>query len=159
MNYKQKLTDLLCTVPEIKEDIVKKEFTISVKRKNKWNWATDYYNNLRILECKTKEEALWICISGIKNTKEYKDYHFNFEVILENEKDLEERMLRMYCKNKQYNFDGEWFIEYDTQWFDDWKYFGSYEYIRLEWLDNTKPFSQQEDSVYQKIYEFLEANK
>lgn len=139
--------EILKTVPEIKEDLKNNDYVISTTwNKNLWIKGTNIFNSVRILECQTKEEALWICISDVKKEEEYKDHNFNFEVIIENVKDVEERHLRMFLeKDKQrwkcYTIMNWWILE-----LNEWT---------ITQLDNSKSYMDQSSEFFKKLNDWI----
>ena len=139
--YKEKLIELLKTVPEIKEDLERKIFWTDV-RYRVWPWHTIVSQliskNLKTNEYLVKHEYNYFHPRRIKENQ-----------IIDFIWQLEERHLRMYCENKWYAFAiwGQWKLIWNRN--EEWSY------TELQ-LDNTKSFDNQTEEVYWNILEFLE---
>ena len=142
MTYKEKLINLLKTIPSVKEDLEELRFWCVLESKISWKiitycWETDEYKDKYIM-------ALWkYNIVSKKLLSRYK--------IIWNP--LEERHLRMYCDKK--------WISLIINRFSQLSYLDNSDnlYKKICTLDNTESFDQQTEEVYEKIVEFLETNK
>ena len=136
---KQKLIELLKTVPEIKKDIEELKWCCEVEYvwafKQYWSWI---YYLVEIVWCWAELYRPWEMSFTVPEE--------DFEVIWN---PLEERHLRVYCtylnKWTYIWIDSNWVYTLEA-WFDKF----------IVELDNTKSFNDQTDEVYGKIVEFLE---
>lgn len=144
MTYKNKLIDLLKWDSQVKEQMEKLEFWCNISRWNNkdaiWWFIWDWFFFL--------EE--WEVYFGKQSTT-----HIPLERIFIIWLPLQERFIRMYCSNKMYGceFDSNHiisiyreFLLYDGTWdgFDKKIMYNSF-----------ADFDNQEDKVYQQIYEAL----
>jgi hypothetical protein len=133
-----KLREILCKVPEIKEDLMELKFWSLVVLKNYfWEkkinlWIDAFYTEFKVC-----------CIDSMFTRDDVQKIIWN---------PVQERHLRMYFKEQFWgwyrftpyiNMDG-WFYIWDNFFTDS---------------DNTKDLQDQEDSVIQSIVDFLESNK
>ena len=143
---KQKLIELLKTVPEIKEDLDRKEYVTTLLSKN-WIHTHLETQTFMLWECNSKEEAIWKHIKSLRDNDKYKDYTILIELCIDNDNDIQEYHLRMYCKNKWYPFaiwnTGKIIWSKNKEW--------SYAEIQLE----NKSFDNQGEEVYEEIFNFL----
>ena len=140
--YKEKLIDLLKSDEQVKEAMEKLEF-----------WCKIYFNDIvphnRIItynEANKKFSLDWLI------PKILFDYEINPRVCKIIWLPLSERFIRMYCLNNKIELSiyWTWYTTFKKRW----------KPISTIIIDNTKDFDQQDDEVYQKIYEaLLELNK
>lgn len=137
-SYKQKLIDLLKSDAKVKEAMEKLEFGCRVK--NDWE--------VYVLDNYTYIVTSWYITEPWYNIFIYSISIWKICDLTEAEiiwLPLSERFIRMYCENK-------WiYICITTSWFICWVDIDK-PYCKL---DNTKDFDNQDDLVYQKIYEAL----
>lgn len=173
MTYKQKLTDLLKTIPEIKEDIM--EFRTWFKLDVYEYWPSGlqeyWYDDWQLW---WEEYILWkddifysnedwyeIHLSFIEDLISWKETLEKSESIKDIEiiwNPLEERHLRMYCESKWKNIlihtNEFWTGLYISQNDDYWRPVVNMDSFICN-LDNEEPFSEQTEKVYEDIYNFL----
>ena len=104
----------------------------------------NYYEQLQEILC--TDESI---------EKQLRPYLFKNEIDTSMVNDIEERHLRMYCENLNWDYLKQR-MDWDFEWIPQWKWEVN---DRIFWLDNTKPFHQQTEEVYKSIVEFLEDNK
>jgi len=132
MKYKEKLIELLKTVPKIKEDLEEIKWWVWLKEKS---WLI--YQNLWA-------NKLFMPWHSIVNTT--KEDILSMQVIPE----LEERHLRMYLNEKlSENY-------YITAWWKFWYIWYYNEKLKEIQLDNTKNFNEQSEDVYEKLFNYLD---
>lgn len=134
MTYKQQLTELFCTVPEIDKQI--KELKIGTKVILK-----DYF---------WEKILLWSSLINIMVDEPFNikiDKYNWLEEIIWNP--IEYHHLMMYCRNNNilYSFNNK-------QWFDIIELKNENDLIDIP-LDNTKLFNEQSEEVYENIFNFL----
>ena len=147
MNYYEQLQEILCTDESIKADIMELRFWTKIKYEEQWVIKTRIvlfvhkYSDFLIVEpwynYRTPKKILRRIVSNIIWNP------------------LEERHLRMYCENLNWDYLKQR-MDWDFEWIPQWEWEVN---DRLFWLDNTKPFHQQTEEVYKSIVEFLEDNK
>lgn len=141
--YKEKLIELLKTCDEVKEAMDKLEFWCKVIPINIPYWKND---NFRIIHCR------WDCYRIVY--RRYFEWWHCEDFIDSNIKEiiwlpLQERFIKMYCENtKKIRID--FFQEYVLV-----SNVFTKEKSQLIELDNTKDFDNQDDIVYQKLYEAI----
>ena len=130
MNYKQRLTGLLCEVEEIKEDVM--ELRVGCEFiDEEWDECLilDGSVDIKNLVYSTWCWDCWAC--------------YSIKEILWNP--IEERHLRMYCE------ENDIFLSIDSDW-SFWTLKHNHN-IYLWKLHYNKPFSEQTEEVYEKILE------
>jgi len=136
--YKDKLIEILKTNPEVKKDMEELKFGCVIQ-------CNDYRKTIyKIIDDENCIELNkdWYSEDITKHNKiDVFDNNSGFKIIWT----LQERHLRMYCNSK-------WLFFCMWNWF----------FIREWWIDrkickidNTKDFDQQENEVYEAIYNFL----
>ena len=136
MNNKQliqELRDILCTVQEIKEDLMELRFWTHISWRDKksmlWN-----------------DDTVWIVYPLSVFTKNWVNVKkSNIDEIIWNP--IQERHLRMYFFEKNMNI----MIDHEWELFNSMKNTGIF-------LDNTKDLQDQDTKVLQSIVDFLKAN-
>lgn len=161
--YKQKLKELLCTLPEIKEQIMELKLGTRILLDcSDLEWCKPEKVECEFLFMKTmglvrtyvlfKDYTFPLIEQNVRGVVDFTDW-WEFNIIWN---PLEERFLRMYLEEKWINFiiatNGN-----STIYNQDWLI----KDVKQTWItfDNTKPFSNQTEKVYQEIYEFLINNK
>lgn len=129
MTYLEKLTDLVCQEKNIEKDLNQKEYYVSITSKN-----NDRLNNqifaYDFWMCNSEQEAIWLSIEKIRKQKENKYNQILIELC--------------YIKDKE--------IEYHhVSWYGDIKKID----INVDFIDSTKPLSQQSEEVLKNIFEAL----
>ena len=144
---KQKLIDLLKTVPEIKKDLEELKFGCRVRQvyNEKRSYKNTYIHLKEDTYCQEDEYDQW-------------DFYDKFEDRDLRDEDIiwhpiEERHLRMYCESKYILLLIAWNWSFCRADHEGW-----YENLWFK-LDNTKSFNDQTEEVYTDIVEFLESNK
>jgi hypothetical protein len=134
--YKEKLIELLKTVPKIKQDLEELRFWTIIKYNTKFKWK-DTRNYFRY-----KWEWEW---DNENYLPPYKMINNQAFIIIWNE--LEERHLRMYCESKNIKYIQyvSWLIELKIRW----------EIHKSISMDNSKSFSNQSEDFYEKLYNYL----
>lgn len=137
MTYKDKLIDLLKSDDETRDAIEKLEFGCKIKIQKyiyNPNWV---------------REIIVTLIDRVTNTYRWEKWFFckEWEYLFNQLKEiiwlpLSERFIRMYCRNK-------WLL---TMYKSELQF--NYTNISVE-LDDTRDFDNQDDTIYQKIYEAL----
>lgn len=135
MTYKQKLRELLKTVPEVKEQMEKLDFWCKVNYLLS-DWSTDIW-----IYC----FQLWLKMFLTDSWLEVENSNI-LEIIW---LPLQERFIRIYCQSIVFQWDFI-FLPKKEQLFTS----NSWLEIVTK-LDNTKDFDNQSEEVYQKIYEVL----
>jgi len=129
--YREKLTELLKTVPEIKQDLEE-------MKSHKWFHTKWMYNYWFLL---WPEDAFFPWIWYKKVDKEYLELQtFEWE--------LEERHLRMYSDRKNIRLFMNYFSNICYFWEDNKE-------VKICKLDNSKSFSNQSEEFYEKLYNYL----
>lgn len=139
MTYKQKLRELLKTVPEVKEQMEKLDFWCKVNYLLS-DWSTDIW-----IYC----FQLWLKMFLTDSWLEVENSNI-LEIIW---LPLQERFIRMFCEKNNIRFS----IHTNYHWPDD---ILNFSVVYIEWneycqIDNTKDFDNQSEEVYQKIYEVI----
>ena len=131
--YKQKLIDLLKSDKQTKEAMEKLEFWCILKFWIETCSIISKFNSYNVLF--HTDWLIWFI-----EEEDFKKY----EIIW---LPLQERFIRMYCEFqwKDFNFSTHWWNTLMLLWDKDIPPF----------LDNTKDFDNQDDIVYQRIYEAL----
>ena len=144
----QKLTDILCTVPEIEKDIKELRFGYKV-----WiyRYKTDSYIYWYIVN-KNEISSLEWWTYMLEDYPFYENTNPEWDNFIDWDKwytdkiwnPIQERNLRMYCNEKEIFF----MIE------EDWmlRFHDSFDVIKL---DNTKDLQDQTEETLWKIVEFL----
>ena len=96
MNNLQKLTDLLCEVKEIKEDISQKAYVVSITSNEDNRYNNQMFSYI-FWKCNSKDEAIWKAIWETRKQKENANNKILIELAFEYEKDIEYHHLMMYC--------------------------------------------------------------
>lgn len=130
MSYKEKLIELLKTIPEVKEQMESLEFGCKYIMKNchpEIFWETSEQIFIHHIMWEWLVEIIWL--------------------------PLQERFIRMFCEKNNIRFS----IHTNYYWLDDVLNFSA---VYIEWneycqIDNTKDFDNQSEDIYQKIYEVL----
>ena len=144
MTYKEKLTNLLKTIPSVKEDLEELKFWCKIKMEEDWEiWYWRFVNTEFVWKewdnyfvNQTNDD--WSLFDGI----EWSDY-----TIIWNP--LDYHHLMQYCWDRNIIRDIIITKQYTTIYTKDKKYID---------LDNTKSFEQQTEEVYEKIVNFLTEN-
>jgi len=144
MTYKEKLIELLKTVPEIKEDLEELKFWTRIEI----NWWKMFFKSIII---DAEHIDYWIIKYITRHPlyyflswkdKEFKINKWELKIIWN---PLEERHLRMYC-------------EKNTTWIiirSEWDIVNILQELFITKLDNTKSFDNQEDKVYESLFNYL----
>lgn len=131
MSSKEKLRELLKTVPEVKEWMESLEFWCEIKYVLS-DWSTDVWRYCF---------QLWLKVFLTDSGLEVENSNILEKIWLP----LQERFIRMFCEKRRVPFfiirSGE--ISFNRN---------ESSYIKI---DNTKDFDNQSEEVYQKIYEVL----
>ena len=138
MTYKEKLINLLKTVPSVKEDLEELKFWTYIRKQN-WNTA-------RISQTYLED---WYVVDNLSYCITLKDYNIIWNP-------LDYHHLMQYCENKKIEIHiisrTLWLFMLDKYWIAD-----EFNAVILE-LDNTKSFNQQTEEVYENIVNFLTEN-
>ena len=131
MNYKEKLIDLLKTIPEIKEDIEELREFCKFTLKNKDGWLA--------VESSDGPWVFTICWNMFPK-EEINEIYWN---------PLEERHLRIFCKNKGV------FLTILENWLIDWEKTNEADCNTICKLNIYKNLDNQNEKVYEKLYYFF----
>ena len=150
----EKLREILCTVPEIKEDLEKlivwwkiKEGCVIERWENQTHYLwTDFFNKWEKESSWEVFHYFWVLWRWWGIWRDNIDW-----VVWENP--IQERHLRMYCEKW---INKKMIINYFSQicTFDE-----NGKQVKICRINNKKDLQDQEDSVIQSIVDFLESNK
>lgn len=141
MTNLQKLTELLCEVKEIKEDIMEVKYFWSFLLETKDWLCNRVFINYKWY--KNEDEFIWMCIWELD--KQFQNYTLIYKQIWFENKSIEERHIRMYSYNKNL-----WITIYD-----DWFVYKWWDEKYITRLDNTKDFDKQSEEVLWALVEYL----
>lgn len=132
MTYKQKLIDLLKTIPEIKEDLEELRFGCNVF----YNWEYHILYDYKNIWWKDYINIGWWLSEEMKNEYWIKEVIWN---------PLEERHIRIFSENK------EVYICITTSWYICWTDIEK----PICQIDNSKSFDYQTEEFYKELFNFL----
>jgi len=152
MTYKDKLTELLKTVPEIKKDLEELRFWCSFKYENQWD-------NEILTFCSIYEDTWWtLTLSFLIPNKERTDEINSFSdddlinliKIIWNP--IQYHNLEQYCVSKHIKLirQANWVLKEIS-----WESFETETSEIITNLDNIKSFNNQEDKVYEDLFNYL----